>query len=198
MQSDWLRVFGPDLSNLCRNTANNIKFHYRKNQRTSFLTNSRDHFLGQFLVCFPPIFPPIPKNLALSHNFIRVSNTMPKLRNNQWSNSKKIHGQTDGQTEERADRPSFIESLRLPPGIQCGNSYYQKCNKNVIKMITRINYICRWSKSKLKIYCKLNNYCFLVLFFILMIFWSFDRNSYFPDCIYGFVAANHLQIGICY
>ena len=32
------------------------------------------------------------------HNFIWVSNTMPKFRKNYWCNSKKLSGQTDGHT----------------------------------------------------------------------------------------------------
>ena len=46
------------------------------------------------------------------------------------------NNQTDGRTEKRTDRPYSIRPFQLTPGIQCSNNNNNKCNKNVMKMIT--------------------------------------------------------------
>ena len=84
--------FGPYPSNknfpkyLCRNTANNLNFHYRTN---SVKSNDQNFQYIQkktlFLAYFWSIFPVFgakrffPKNLAVMRNFILVSNAMPKF-----------------------------------------------------------------------------------------------------------------------
>ena len=54
------------------------------------------------------------KSGSVRHNFVWVSDTTPKFRINQWSNSKKTSGQTVGQT----DRHYFIWTFQLTPGGQ--------------------------------------------------------------------------------
>ena len=58
------------------------------------------------------------ENPAVTHNFIGVSNAMPKLRKNKWCISKKTPGQMEGEKNGRLERPYFIGSFRLPPGVQ--------------------------------------------------------------------------------
>ena len=53
------------------------------------------------------------KSSTVKHNFIRVSDTMPKFMKNLSSNSKK----TSGRANRRTDRPYFIGSFWLPPGV---------------------------------------------------------------------------------
>ena len=80
LQFDWLRTFWPisqesefsQISDLCRNTANNIDFHYRTN---SVKINDKIFQYTQKKSCFCPIFPNFlgkkkkknPENPALSH-----------------------------------------------------------------------------------------------------------------------------------
>ena len=54
------------------------------------------------------------KSGSVRPNFVWVSDTTPKFRINQWSNSKKTSGQTVGQT----DRHYFIWTFQLTPGGQ--------------------------------------------------------------------------------
>ena len=59
MQSDWLRTFWPIFQehlcpDLCRNTANNINFHYRTN---SVKINDQMFQKTLFLARFCPILP---------------------------------------------------------------------------------------------------------------------------------------------
>ena len=90
-QSVWLRPFWPvsqekdfsQIYDLCRNTANNINFHYRTNQ-----VKINDWIFFKFKKpYFWSIFPTFggkkvffKKNLAIMNNFIRVSNIVPKFR----------------------------------------------------------------------------------------------------------------------
>ena len=91
LQSDWSRVFSPichelDFSqvwDLCKNTANIIKFLYRPVQKklmTKFSNKFKKH-------CFWPIFPIFVakkffsrKSSSVMHNFIWVSSAIPKFR----------------------------------------------------------------------------------------------------------------------
>ena len=90
-QSVWLRPFWPisqekhfsQIYDLCRNTANNINFHYRTSQvkindwmflwiqKTLFLVNFSNFWREKSV---------FQKNLAIMNNFIRVSNIVPKFR----------------------------------------------------------------------------------------------------------------------
>ena len=55
-----------------------------------------------------------PKNLAVTHNYLWAPNIMLSFRKNWRLNPKKTYRQTEGGT----DRPYFIESFWLRPGIQ--------------------------------------------------------------------------------
>ena len=56
------------------------------------------------------------------HNFIWVSSPMSKFRKKLSYVSKKMPGQTEGQTEEqkneRTDKPYLKKPFGLPPGVQ--------------------------------------------------------------------------------
>ena len=95
--AEWLRTFCPisqesefsQISDLCRNTANNIDFHYRTNSvkinDKIFQYIQRKPVFGPFLSHFP-IFGAkrffSGKPGSVMHKFTWVSSTMPKFRKN--------------------------------------------------------------------------------------------------------------------
>ena len=85
--------------------------------------------------CFWCIFVPFCQLLGqkcfseksdfVTHNFIWLSSTMPKLKKN-WYNSNKMLGQTEGQKEgqkDRHNRPYFIRTCQLLQGVQYTASF---------------------------------------------------------------------------
>ena len=112
LQSDWLRAFWPipqeqDFSqtyHLCRNTTNNINFHYRSNS-------------VKILIHFPNLGQKsFSKNSgSATHNLINVSSTMPKFRVNLMI---KLQENTNKQQDRRLDRPYFIGPFWLLQGVQ--------------------------------------------------------------------------------
>ena len=129
MQSDWLKLFWPisqeqtfsQIWGLCRNTANNINFHYRSN---SVKINDQISqqiekilFFAHFWPIFPilgakkffPEYPALPR--TTSHGILapcqiseKANDAIPRKRLEKWTNGK-------------TDRPYFIGSFRLPPWV---------------------------------------------------------------------------------
>ena len=130
MQSDWLRTFWPisqepefsQIWDLCRNTANNINFHYRTN---SVKINDKIFQYFQKKTCFWSIFGPFSQFLkkffsrksgSVKHNFIWVCSIMPKFRKNYWFNSKKTPRQTEGQKDGQEGQTLFYRILLATAG----------------------------------------------------------------------------------
>ena len=97
LQSDWLRTFWPisqepefsQMWDLCRNTANNINFHYRKHSvkinDKMFQHIQKNPVFGPFLTHFPNFWSKkrfFEKSGSVMHKFIWVSSIMPKFRKN--------------------------------------------------------------------------------------------------------------------
>ena len=92
------------MQELWRSKANNINFHYR----TKSVKINEQIFLWIQKPYFWPIFQTVGANKVFSknsssvtHNFIRVSSTMQKLREIWWSNFKKTSGQTTGWKDKQ-------------------------------------------------------------------------------------------------
>ena len=105
LQSDWLRTFCPisqehkfsQIWDLCRNTGNNMNFHYRSNSvkinDQIFEEIEKNMFLAHFLGLFSQFWGKtkfLPKSNSVTHNFIWVSSTMPNFRKNLWYNFRKM------------------------------------------------------------------------------------------------------------
>ena len=91
---------------LCRNTANNMNFHYRTNSvkmnDQNFSINSKNPISGPFLVHFPSfwgkkIFP--RKSGSTMQNFIQVYSTMSKFRKKLMMQFQCLDRQKDGQKD---------------------------------------------------------------------------------------------------
>ena len=112
---DWLRTFWPlsqlqkfpQICDLCRNTANNISFHYRTNS-----VKNNDKFCNKLKKpCFWSVFGSFSQffgqkffseiSIYITHNFIWIFRAMPKFRKNLSYNSKKTSIQAEGRTEGR-------------------------------------------------------------------------------------------------
>ena len=132
---DLLRTFWPksrelkfsQIWDLCRNTANNINFHYRttsvKCNDQTFQQIQKALFLADFWSTFPIFwayfFCCCWKFGSVMHSFISISSTMPKFRKtNDTIPRKHLDRQTDERIDRRADRPYFIGPLQLPMAVQ--------------------------------------------------------------------------------
>ena len=114
----------PDFSQACnfrRMKMNHMSFLLHQFQTKlwlDFLKKSKSPVFGPPLTIFGHFFPIrwrfFPKNLAVTHNYIWAPNTMLNFRKNQWPNSEKTNGQTEGRT----DRHYFIGFFRPRPVIQ--------------------------------------------------------------------------------
>ena len=116
---------------MCRNTVNNINFHYSTNS-----VKINDNFFYLKKPCFCPFLGPfsqfLEKNFfseksgSVTQNFIWFSSTMPHFRKKliiQFQENVQIEGQKDGWKDRPYFiRPSFYASTfvysRFPPKIQ--------------------------------------------------------------------------------
>ena len=130
---DWLRTFWPksqelkfsQIRDLCRNTANNINFHYRTTSvKCNDQINSKSPVFDPFLVHFSNFlgiffffFFLCGKSGSVMHSFISISSTMPKFRKTTIPR-KHLDRQTDGRINRTADRPYFIGPLQLPMAVK--------------------------------------------------------------------------------
>ena len=94
LQSDWLRASWPifqkqnfsQIWDLCRNTANNVRFFYKTNsvktndQIFSWISNPPYLVYFQSISLIVGAKEIFPKYLAVTNNFIRVFSTMQKLK----------------------------------------------------------------------------------------------------------------------
>ena len=124
--AEWLRTFCPisqesefsQISDLCRNTANNIDFHYRTNSvkinDKIFQYIQRKPVFGPFLSHFP-IFGAkrffSGKPGSVMHNFTWVSSTMPKFRKTNDTILRK-------RLDRRKDRQTLLHRT-LPANAGC-------------------------------------------------------------------------------
>ena len=83
---------------------NHKNFHFTqipdKTNDMIFLKNPKTLFLGHFW-SFLPDGDFFPKNPAMSHIMLHMSNTMLSFRKDLWANSEKTYGQTEGRTDGR-------------------------------------------------------------------------------------------------
>ena len=97
-------ISGTKIWDLCRNTANNINFHYRSNSVKMMTKFSNKLKKKPVLDHFPnfggKIFSP-GKSISVTHNFTWHSSTMPKFRKNLCHNSKKMPRQMEGQNDRQ-------------------------------------------------------------------------------------------------
>lgn len=125
--------------------------------------------MAHFLAHFPHFWAKIifPKSLVVTHNFVWVSNTMPKFRKkNQWSNSKKLSGRKSGQkkkllqikTNAKVVRkclpnvPLVLQELCMSSSWVCKDMFRVErkvqCEfKSCVYWISKIN-VCLLDKSK--------------------------------------------------
>ena len=132
--SDWLKTFWPIyqepdfsyISNLRKNTANNINVLYRilKKLITKFYNKFIKPVLGPSSLFLEPNI--LSKKSGPIRNFIWVSETISKFRKKlkiQFQKKKRQpDGQKDGRTEGQTDRPYFVGPFWLSPEIQVSSS----------------------------------------------------------------------------
>ena len=114
--------FGPYLRNLCRNTANNINFHYRTN---SVKINDKIFQYIQktlFLAHFWPIFPILwAKNFFLENPALSSTNSygfLAPCQNLEKTNDTISRKCLDRRKDGRTDRPYFIGPFWVPTEVQ--------------------------------------------------------------------------------
>ena len=143
------------IEDLCRNTENNIYFHYRTisvNINTKFFNKlKKTLFLAHFWNIFP-IFGAdriLLKNLALSrttsYSFLVLCQNLEK--NNNTILRKRPDRRKDKRKDRKTYRPCFIGSFWLPLVVQQGQLHWNTFKSQRY----REGY---WSNQKLLDYCQ--------------------------------------------
>ena len=126
MHSDCLRTLWSisheqkfsQIWDLCRNTANNIKFHHIKN------SVKMNDWIFQWIeknLVFGPILVHFPKYWGKKIIFQNLSGTTSYGFLAPYQNSEKTNDTIPRKgPDRRTDRPYFIEPFRLSPGVQKG------------------------------------------------------------------------------
>ena len=129
MQSVWLKTFRsisqeekfPQIGDLCRNTANNISFHYRTNsvkiKWSIFSINWKYNVFGPFFGHFLNFggkknFP--EKSGSVMHNFIWV--LIIQLHENACTNGKMEEWTERWKDRQKARQTLFYRTLRATTG----------------------------------------------------------------------------------